>query len=89
MLAKSGLLPHLAHDEGFLAADRVMDAVGLNAYPLDRKTAEPFEHQFWSSLDGHLQLTEASMRAELPAITGPSGGMKAEAIMGGETQRLA
>ena len=89
VLGKSGLLPHLAHDEGFLATDRVMEAVGLNKYPLDRTTAEPFEHQFWSNVDGHLQLNEVGMRAELPAITDPSGAMKAQALMAGETKQLA
>ena len=89
VLAKAGLLPHLAHDEGFLAADRVMDAVGLNNYGLDKTTAEPFEHQFWSNVDGHLGLSEEGMRAELPAITDPSGAMKAQALMGEETKKLA
>jgi len=84
VLAKAGLLPHLAHDEGFLAADRVMDAVGVNNYPLVRSTAEPFESQFWSNVDGHLGLTEDGMRAELPAFTGG-----AQALMGGETKKLA
>ena len=88
VLAKAGLLPHLAHDEGYLATDRVMDAVGLGAYPPDRSTAEPFEHQFWSNVDGHLKLTEEGMRAELPAITGPSGE-RAQALMGEETRQLA
>jgi hypothetical protein len=87
-LAKAGLLPHLAHDEGYLATDRVMEAIGMGAYLPDRTTAEPFELQFWSNLDGHLQLTEAGMRAELPAITGPSGE-RAQALMGEETRQLA
>ena len=89
VLAKAGLLPHLAHDEGFLATDRVMDAVGMNSYPPDRTTAEPFEAQFWSNVDGHLGLSEQGMRAELPAITDPSGAMKAQALMGEETRQLA
>jgi len=89
VLAKAGLLPHLAHDEGFLATDRVMDAVGMNTYPPDKTTAEPFEAQFWSNVDGHLGLSEQGMRAELPAITDPSGAMKAQALMGEETRQLA
>lgn len=89
VLAKAGLLPHLAHDEGFLATDRVMDAVGLNGYPLDKTTAEPFEFQFWSNVDGHLGLSEQGLRAELPAITDPAGAMKAQALMGEETKKLA
>ena len=87
-LAKAGLLPHLAHDEGYLATDRVMDAIGMGAYPPDRTTAEPFEDQFWSNLDGHLNLTDEGMRSELPAITGPSGE-RAQALMGEETRQLA
>ena len=86
-LAKAGLLPHLAHDEGFLATDRVMEAVGMGAYPPDRTTAEPLEHQFWSNLDGHLQLTESGLREELPAITDPAGARAA--ISSEETRQLA
>jgi len=88
VLAKGGLVPHLAHDEGFLATDRVMDAIGMNKIALDKTTAEPFEHQFWSNVDGHLQLTEEGMRGELPAITDPSGAMSA-ALSGEETRQLA
>lgn len=57
VLGKAGLLPHLTHDEGYLATDRVMDAVGMNAIPIGKETAETFEEQFWNNLDG-LFLTE-------------------------------
>jgi len=42
VLAKTGSLPHLAHDEGFLATDRTMTAIGMDI-PLDNKTAEMYE----------------------------------------------
>jgi len=89
VLAKAGLLPHLTHDEGYLATDRAMEAIGMGNYPLLRTTAEPFEHQFWGNLDGHLSLTEEGLRTELPAITDPSGAMRAQALMGEETRQLA
>ena len=87
-LAKTGLLPALANDEGFLACDRVMGAIGMHGVPFSRTTSEPIEHQFWSNVDGTFGLTDGGMREELPnLIADPSNRMKVEAMME-ETKQL-
>lgn len=88
-LTKTGSLPHLAHDEGFLATERTMAAIGMNI-PFDNLTAEPYEHQFWGNVDGTFQLTEIDMRENLPQfITDPSNRMVVEALMEERTQQLS
>ena len=88
-MAKNGLRPDLATEEAFLTTDKVMTAVGMNKIPADLKTAEPFETQFWNNFDGQFNLTEISMREELPYfITDPSNRMKVEAIMEGRADAL-
>jgi hypothetical protein len=90
VLAKQGLRPDLANNEGFQAADRAFSAIGLSL-KLNNLTAESYEGQFWSSFDLQFKLTEVGMRAELPKfIADPSGRAKAEAIMGREqTKQLS
>ena len=41
--AKSGARPDLVESEAYLAADRVLDAVGLGLVPINKLTAEPYE----------------------------------------------
>jgi hypothetical protein len=89
VLTKTGSLPHLAHDEGYLATDRTMQAIGMNI-PLDNTTAEIYEHQFWTNVDGNFQLTEVDMRENLPTfISDPSNRMVVEALMEERTQQLS
>lgn len=86
--AKAGLRPALAEDPGFLAADRVMKAAGLNV-DIDLTTAEDPESQFWSTVDGTFQLSEIGMKENLAImITDPSNRMKVEAIMEGRAGYL-
>ena len=98
VLAKQGLRPDIAGSDDFAATDRVMEALGLNEISLDKTTAEDYESQFWSNFDGVYNLTEVTMREEIPYfITDTSNRMKVEAIMEGraaeqveaeETQQL-
>lgn len=65
-----GLLPHTP---GFDSAARVMEALGLNRIEIDRKTAQPYEEQFWDQFDVIMELTEEGLQRELPAfVTDPS-----------------
>lgn len=76
----------MENDEGYLATDRVMKAIGMQEIPMSNLTAEPFEEQFWSNFDGQFGLTEIQMREDLPYfITDPSNRMKVEALMDGRT----
>ena len=65
---KQGLRPDLESDEGFLAADRVFKAIGLDQKPITKLTAQTFEGQFWDICEGVLELTEDDMRAHLPQL---------------------
>lgn len=86
---KAGLRPALENDEGFLAADRVMGAVGMNDVAIDLNTAEDPETQFWTNVNGTFKLTEADMKSNLAImITDPSNRMKVEAIMEGRAGYL-
>lgn len=89
VLAKTGARPDLANDEGFLAADRVLQAINLNLN-LNNLTAESYESQFWNSFDVQFGLTEIGMREALPTMIGdPSNRLRAEAIMEERTQQLS
>ena len=77
----------MASSEEFEATDRVMTALGMNEVELDTKTAEPYESQFWSNLDGVFNLSDATLKEEIPYfITDTSNRMKVEAIMEGRNQ---
>ena len=83
-------------NEDFEAAQRVMEALGLNKVEIDRKTAQPYEDQFWDQFDVIFELSEDGLQRELPAfITDPSNKAKVEALIAGRkysvpesTQRL-
>lgn len=64
---KSGLRNDLADDEGYLATDRVMSALGVDVN-YSKKTAEDFESQFWTHFDDKQNLTEKEMRKLIPLI---------------------
>ena len=49
-----------------------------------QQTAMPLEDQFWQQFDGFFQLTETSMRKELPNfISDPSNLAKVQALIDG------
>lgn len=58
--------PDLAEDEGFLATDRVFEAVGLGGAQFNMKTSEAYEDQFWRNYDRTYELSEIEMREQLP-----------------------
>lgn len=69
---KLGQLPHLESEPGYQATLRIMDKLGLDQIKIDKKSAEPYEHQFWAQFDVVQELTEEEMRRELPAfVTDP------------------
>ncbi len=85
---KAGLRPALAEDPGYLAADRVMKATGMDVV-IDLNTAEDPENQFWTEVSGTFQLSEQGMKENLAImITDPSNRMKVEAIMEGRAGYL-
>ena len=87
VLAKKGLRPDLAKSDEFNATDRVMTALGMNEVELSSTTAEGFESQFWNNFDGTYNLTDASLKEEIPYfITDTSNRTKVEAIMEGRDQ---
>jgi hypothetical protein len=53
-----GQLPHLEHDSTYQATCRVMEKLGLDHITIDRKTAQPYEEQFWEQFDTYMELSE-------------------------------
>ena len=92
-------LGQLPQDESYQAAARVMTALGLNTIEIDKKTAQPYEEQFWDQYDVIFELTEDGLARELPSfVTDPSNKAKVEALIAGRravavgqegTERLA
>lgn len=86
--AKAGVRPALQQDEGYLAADRVMTAIGMEM-PINLNSAMDPEMQFWSNVDSTFHLSEEGMKKDLAImITDPSNRMKVEAIMEGRAGYL-
>lgn len=84
---KLGQLPHLEQEPGYQATLRIMDKLGLDQIKIDKKSAEPYEHQFWAQFDVVQELTEEEMRREIPAfVTDPSNKARVEAIISGRGQ---
>ncbi len=63
-----GFRPDLENDEGFLATQRVVDAIGLNQYPIEKTTAQTPEFQFWDGVDQVLNLTSEGLKEQLPLL---------------------
>lgn len=83
-MTKTGYRPELENDEGYLATDRVMTAIGMNKVGLSKLTAEDFESQFWGNFDSLFELKELDMKEELPNfITDSSSQMQAQAYLDG------
>lgn len=84
-----GQLPHLEQDPGYQATLRVMSKLGLDKIEFDRKSAEPYEEQFWNQYDVYMELSEEEMHQELPAIiVDPSNRAKVEAVLAGRRQQV-
>lgn len=61
-----------------------MEKLGLDHIEIDRKSAQPYEEQFWEQYDVIQDLSEEEMRKELPVfITDPSNQAKVEALLAG------
>jgi hypothetical protein len=86
---KIGARPELEQDEGYLATERVMAAVGMNDLPINLLSAMHPEMQFWSNVNVTFDLSEVGMKKNLAImITDPSNRMKVEAIMEGRAGYL-
>lgn len=82
ILAKSGKLAHLERDPGYQATLAVLDALDLGTVEFSQMTAAPAEEQFWAQFDGFYQLTEKSMRKELPNfVSDPANLAKVQALL--------
>ena len=61
-----------------------MEKLGLDSIEIDRKSAQPYEEQFWEQYDVIQNLSEEEMRKELPMfVTDPSNQAKVEALLAG------
>lgn len=61
-----------------------MKALGLSHVEIDRKSAEPYETQFWEQYDVLFELSEEGLARELPAfVTDPANKAKVEALIAG------
>jgi hypothetical protein len=61
-----------------------MEKLGLDHIQIDRKSAQPYEEQFWEQLDVVFNLSEKGLREELPYfVTDPSNKAKVEALLAG------
>ena len=79
--AKLGLI---GKDEGFEATSRVLEALSLHRIDVDRKSAQPYEEQFWEQYDVIMELSEDGLARELPAfVTDPTNKAKVDAIIAG------
>lgn len=85
---KLGQLPHLEQDPGYQAAVKVMEKLGLGQIEIDRKTAQPYEEQFWDQYDTIMELSEEEMIRELPTfVVDPTNQAKVEALIAGRKQQ--
>jgi hypothetical protein len=79
--AKLGLINK---DEGFEATSRVLEALSLNRIEIDRKSAQPYDEQFWDQYDVIMELSEDGLARELPAfVTDPANKAKVDALIAG------
>ena len=61
----------------------MLGAVGLGKVDITTQTSMPVEEQFWQQFDVINDLTESSMRKELPNfISDPSNQAKVQAMLG-------
>jgi hypothetical protein len=64
-----------------------MEKLGLHTITIDRKSAQPYELQWWDQYDIFMELTESGMMKELPAfVTDPTNKAKVEALIAGRAQ---
>lgn len=83
--AKLGQLSHLEQDPGYQATMKVLDKIGLGGIEFSKKTAMPYEEQFWEFFDLAFALNEEELLRELPKfVTDPSNKAKVEALYSGK-----
>jgi len=89
ILGRLGKLQHLEDDAGYNATVKVLESMGLGAVQFDRKTAMPFEEQFWKQYDAVFELNEDEMMEELPLFTAdPTDKAKLESLIDNRTKSL-
>lgn len=88
--AKLGHLEHLQNDDGFKATQKMFNALNLNLIEFNTNSAQPYEEQFWEQFDAVFQLTEDTMRQELPYfVTDPTDLDKVNALFKNESSQVA
>lgn len=84
LYGRLGQLPHLENDAGYQSTLRVMEKLGLHNIEINRKSAQPYEEQFWDQYDVVFELSEQEMLREIPSfVTDPSNQAKVEALVEG------
>ena len=71
-----GRRPDLEKSEGYLATDRVFNAIGLNSSGLDAKSAEPYVFQFNAICDTVLGLTNEGLKQNLAVLVADENNRK-------------
>lgn len=51
LYARLGKLAHIEQDPDYQATQRVMEKLGLDHIEIDKKSAQPYEEQFWDQYD--------------------------------------
>ena len=62
LYAQLGRLPNIESNPDFHATQRVMEKLGLDNIDVDRKSAQPYEEQFWAQFDILQQLSEQDLK---------------------------
>lgn len=66
-----------------------MEKLGLDHIEIDRKSAQPYEEQFWEQYDVIQELSDEDMQSELPYfVTDPANKAKVEALIAGRRQAV-
>ena len=82
LYARLGRLPNIEQDADYQVTQKVFEKLGLNHIDIDRKTAQPYEKQFWEQYDILQKLTDSEFRQDLPLlVTDPANRAKVEALL--------
>jgi translation initiation factor 2 alpha subunit (eIF-2alpha) len=67
-----------------------MSAMGFDSVEFTKKTTKPLEDQFWDQFDGLYELTEATLKEDMPVlITDPTNKAAIEAMMNEAQEQIA
>ena len=89
LYGKLGQLPHLENDQGYLAACKVMEKLGFDKIQIDKKTAKPYDEQWWDQFDVICGLTEEKMMEKLPfLVVDPSQKEMIQALMENRKEQI-